>query len=148
MRSNRPVRWWVTAVLCMSIVGQRLQRWRLEGDAADAAQAGGPALQMRRTTGPFAVVLTAGHPARPPPTTVPVANGDKLDPRAISAVVDRLPPFKAGSGSGSVQAPAGIAPAPSRRRHDHQAVRWLAAGAEADADRQRAPAGAALPADR
>jgi hypothetical protein len=47
-----------------------------------------------RTTGPFAVVLTAGHPATPTADAITVAAGDKLDANAVAAVVDQFPPFK------------------------------------------------------
>src|SRR5206468_2901132 len=95
MRSDRPRSWWVAAFVCLSIaVGA------CSGSGSRATPAGGkPAVPARvgRTTGPFAVVLTAGHPAAAAAVGVPTANGDQLDPAAISAVVSRFPPFPSGA---------------------------------------------------
>ncbi len=95
MRSDRPGRWWVATVVCLSIAAGACSG----GGSRTAPPEGKPALPARvgRTTGPFAVVLTAGHPSAVVGDAVPAANGDKLDPASISAVVDRLPPFTNGA---------------------------------------------------
>jgi alpha-2-macroglobulin len=71
-----------------------------------------PPVRLARTTGPFAVTLTAGHPAAATVDAVSVAGGEKLDDHAISAVVDRLPPFKTDGGAVPFKRPADSIPRP------------------------------------
>ena len=71
-----------------------------------------PVRPFGRTTGPFAVALTAGHPTAAAAAAVPVVTGDKLDTRAVSAVVDRLPPFKTGVGATAFKRPPESLPRP------------------------------------
>ena len=68
--------------------------------------------RVGRTTGPFSVVLTAGHPAAAAADAVPVVNGDKLSPDAISAVENRLPLFQTGGGAVPFKRPAASLPRP------------------------------------
>ena len=71
MRSDRPGRWWVATVVCLSIAAGACS-----GGGSKATPRGAePAAPARvgRTTGPFAVVLTAGHPAAAGRRRVPVA---------------------------------------------------------------------------
>src|SRR5438128_2386933 len=110
MRSKASVRW-ATVVLCI-------------GMAVGACSGGGskaippkpkpvvPAPPVGRTTGPFAVTLTAGHPAAATEDSVSVVNGDRLDQHAVSAVVDRLPPFKSDDGAAPFKQPPASIPRP------------------------------------
>ena len=112
MRSNRPVRWWVTAILCMSIVAGACSGGGPKATPPTAHKPIVPALQMRRTTGPFSVVLTAGHPGATATADVAVAKGDKLTPSEISAVEKRLPAFQGGSGAVPFNRPPESLPRP------------------------------------
>src|SRR5438552_58999 len=110
MRWDRPGRWWVAAVVCLSVAAGACS-----GSGSRTTPAGGkPAVPawVGRTTGPFAVVLTAGHPAAAVESAVPAANGDKLDPAAISAVVSRFPPFPTGGGAVAFKRPPESLPRP------------------------------------
>ena len=110
MRWDRPGRWWVAAVVCLSVAAGACS-----GSGSRTTPAGGkPAVPawVGRTTGPFAVVLTAGHPAAVVGDAVPAANGDKLDPAAISAVVSRFPPFTADGGAVPFKRPPESLPRP------------------------------------
>src|SRR5438445_1111647 len=110
MRSIRPGRWGIVAVVCLSMAAGACSE-----SGSRATPAGGkPAVPARvgRTSGPFAVVLTAGHPAAAAASAVPTADGDKLDPAAISAVVSRFPPFPTGGGAVAFQHPPESLPRP------------------------------------
>src|SRR5437879_5802388 len=98
MRSNRPVRWWVTAVLCTSLLVSACSGGGSKTPKA-LSKTPVPPAHLGRTTGPFTVALTAGHPAAAAVNAVSVAEGDKLDPDAVAAVVDRFPPFKTAGGA-------------------------------------------------
>ena len=71
-----------------------------------------PPAHVGRTTGPFAVTLTAGHPSAAAADAVTVAKGDKLDPKAIDAVVKRLPRFKSDGGAEPFKRPPQSLPRP------------------------------------
>jgi len=71
-----------------------------------------PVQPAGRTTGPFTVTLTAGHPAATTENAVSVVNGDKLDPAEVSAVVGRLPSFKTNGGSVPFKQPPESIPRP------------------------------------
>ncbi|HEV7524916.1 MAG TPA: alpha-2-macroglobulin family protein, partial [Acidimicrobiia bacterium] len=109
MRRDRRGCWWVAVVACLSIAAGACSGGGTKGSpiAAPAARA-----RVGRTTGPFAVVLTAGHPAAPAANAVAVAGGEKLDPGAISAVVNRLPAFKADGGAVPFKRPPESLPRP------------------------------------
>ena len=111
MRSNRSVRWWVTAVLCMSIAVSACSGGGSKSTATKPKAAVPPA-RLGRTTGPFTVALTAGHPSAAAVDAVSVAEGDKLDPDAVAAVVDRLPPFKTVGGAVPFKRPPESLPRP------------------------------------
>ena len=111
MRSKRSVGRWLTSVLCMTLVVGACSGGRLAVDADDQLVPV-PAVRLARTTGPFAVTLTAGHPATAVADAVPVAQGDKLDHKEIAAVVDRFPPFKTGGGAVPFKRPPESLPRP------------------------------------
>jgi hypothetical protein len=71
-----------------------------------------PVQQLARTTGPFGVVLTAGHAAGAAADDVPVAKGNTLTPGEISAVLDRLPPFQSEGGAVPFNRPPESLPRP------------------------------------
>ena len=88
MRSNRPVRWWVTADLVHEHRGRRVHRWRPEGDAADAPQARRPGA-ADACAPPDRSVSSSPRAIRrrPPPTTV-------RSPTATSSTRARSRPWK------------------------------------------------------
>jgi uncharacterized protein YfaS (alpha-2-macroglobulin family) len=88
----------VTIVVCLSLAAGACSGGGSQPTRTGAKPAV-PATRVGRTTGRFAVVLTAGHPATATDDAAPAAAGDKLDPGAISAVVDRLPPFATSGGA-------------------------------------------------
>src|SRR5438046_2757777 len=89
---NRSLRWWITAVLCTSLLVGACSGGGSKTPAAPPTAPAPPA-RLARTTGPFTVALTAGRPSAAVADAVSVAEGDKLDADAVAAVVNRFPPF-------------------------------------------------------
>ena len=71
-----------------------------------------PAQLLRRTTGPFAVALSAGRPSVATADDIPVTKGDKLSSSEISSVIDRLPPFTTSGGAEPFNRPPEPLPRP------------------------------------
>ena len=109
MRPNRSGRRWVTAALCLTIA---LSACSGGSKTAAKPKAVVPPARVGRTTGPFTVALTAGHPSAAAVDAVSVAEGDKLDPNAVAAVVDRLPPFRTDEGAVPFRRPPEAIPRP------------------------------------
>ena len=143
---TRAVRW-VTVAVCASLVAGACSG----GGSKANPPAPKPVVPPRcsgRTTGPFAVTLTAGHPAAAATQPVSVVTGDKLDRRAIATVVDRLPPFETGGGAAPFKRPPESLPRPRVGATITKPFGGTAPDAEAGADRQRSAASAALPTHR
>ena len=101
----------MTAAMCMSLIAGACSGGGSKATPAKPKTVAPPALPGR-TTGPFAVTLTAGHPSAATADAVPVVSGNKLDDKEISAVVDRLPPFKTEGGAVPFKRPAESLPRP------------------------------------
>src|ERR1043165_1379007 len=96
MGSNGWGRRWVPIALCAALLAGACSGGGSKGTTPEPVAA---PHELRRTTGPFTVALTAGHPAATTAADVTLANGEPLDPKAIAAVEDRFPPFdKQGGG--------------------------------------------------
>src|SRR6185437_59465 len=90
MGSNGWGRKWVPAVLCTTLLVGACSGG---GSKPATSKPAAPPRELRRTTGPFAVALTAGHPSAVTAAAVTFANGEPLDRKAIAAVEDRFPSF-------------------------------------------------------
>ena len=108
--SDRSLRRCVTTVVCLSIAAAACSGGGSKATPV-AAKPAAP-VWVGRTSGPFAVVLTAGHPATATEDAATVANGDKLDPAAVAAVVDKFPRFKTDGGAVPFKLPPESLPRP------------------------------------
>jgi len=99
----------VPAVLCTTLLVGACSGG---GSKPATSKPAAPPRELRRTTGPFTVALTAGHPSAVTAAAVTFANGEPLDRKAIASVEDRFPSFDRQGGGVPFKRPPETRPRP------------------------------------